>query len=352
MAQAEIFAALKEGTLYNVYLFYGTEVHVRRKAIETLLKRILPQGLEAFNLSQLNDPTADQIIDCCETLPMMSERRAVIVRECKLIAQKRKERGEEQEKEQIKEEQREGEMVSTYLSRIPQTTVLIFDAGDGVDGRKKLSQSLLKLPGVFAFNTLGDEELYKWINQTLKHMGKQMSRAVCEQFVFTTGRDLTALMGELQKLAAYSGDEAEITARDVDAITTRTMESNIFKMLDAMCTGRAKEAFGMLNMLLQAGENRIGIIAMITRQVRLMTFAAELRLAGRNLRQIAGELAIKSFAAERLLSQAERYSSQERLALLKACVQTDYDVKRGALREDAALERLMLRILTGEFKAV
>ena len=54
-----------------------------------------------------------------------------------------------------------------------------------------------KMPGAVSFDALDDVQLAKWINQTLKPLGKRMDRAACDMLAFTSGRDLTLLSGEL-----------------------------------------------------------------------------------------------------------------------------------------------------------
>ena len=51
------------------------------------------------------------------------------------------------------------------------------------------------------------------------------------------------------------------------------------------------------------------------------------------------------FALTRLSRQVGKRSYEALRGCVEACVQADYDIKRGALREDAALEQLMLRLL-------
>lgn len=334
MDQWAIFDELKRGELRRVYAFYGPEAYIRHSAIEALKRRALPPGLEALNLSVLTAPEAARVIEACETLPMMSDLRVVIVRDCALLAPGK-----------AKDEAQESEALCAYLPRVPQSAVLLFDAGASMDKRKKLPAALVKLPGAVSFEPLDDARLLRWMNQTLRPLGKRMDREAGELLAFTSGRDLTALAGELQKLAAYAGEREEIGADDVRACATRTAESTVFAMTDALCEGRARDAFALLNVLLQSGEQRIGILAMICRQVRQMLYVREMRAAGMAPPQIARALAVPPFALTRLTRQAARYEAAELRALLDACVRADYDVKRGAAREDEALERLMLRML-------
>ena len=198
MDQWAFFDELKSGTVRNVYCFYGPEAFIRRSALEAIRKKVLMPGLEGMNETVLSSPSAQQIIESCETLPMMSDYRLIIVRDCMLASSGK-----------AKDEAQESALLCEYLSRVPETTCLVFDLGDGVDKRKKLSQALMKLPGAVSFDALDDVQLGKWVNQQLRAFGKRMDKAAVETLAFTSGRDLTLLSGELQKLAAYAGERAE-----------------------------------------------------------------------------------------------------------------------------------------------
>lgn len=335
MDQWAFFDELKAGTVRNVYCFYGPEAYIRRSAVAKLREKVLMPGLEDMNETVLSAPTAQQVIESCETLPMMSDYRLVIVRDCAL-AQSGK----------AKDEAQESAALCEYLPRVPQTTCLLFDLGDGVDKRKKLAQALMKLPGAVSFDALDDAQLARWMGQTLRPLGKRMDRAACEALAFTSGRDLTMLSGELQKLAAYVGERTDITTQDIEQVATHTAECTVYAMVDAITEGRAQQAFELLGVLLQGGEQRIGILAMITRQYRQMMHLSAMLSERTPQAQQAKLLGVPSFALNRLSRQVGRRSYASLRACVEACVQADYDIKRGALREEAALEQLMLRLLS------
>ena len=335
MDQWAFFDELKAGTVRNVYCFYGPEAYIRRSAVAKLREKVLMPGLEDMNETVLSAPTAQQIIESCETLPMMSDYRLIIVRDCALT-----------QSGKAKDEAQESAALCEYLPRVPETTCLLFDLGDGVDKRKKLAQALMKLPGAVSFDALDDAQLARWMGQTLRPLGKRMDRAACEALAFTSGRDLTMLSGELQKLAAYVGERTDITTQDIEQVATHTAECTVFAMVDAITEGRAQQAFELLGVLLQGGEQRIGILAMITRQYRQMMHLSAMLSERTPQAQQAKLLGIPPFALNRLTRQVGRRSYASLRACVEACVQADYDIKRGALREEAALEQLMLRLLS------
>ena len=337
MDQWAFFDELKAGKVHNVYLFYGPEAYIRKSAIAALEKKLLMPGLESMNRTVMSAPSAQAVIENCETLPMMSDYRLIIVEDCALLTAGK-----------AKDETQDREMLTAYLTNVPPTTCLLFDVAGTIDKRKKLSKALLAMPGAVSFDALDDAQLHRWISQTLRPFGKKMDRTVSEQLAFTSGRDLTLLHGELSKLAAYAEDREVITAEDVEKIATHTAECTVFAMVDALSAGKVREAFELLSVLLSAGEQRIGILAMITRHYRQMMHLCAMQQDRLPQAQIAKALGIPPFALTRLGKQVGRRPYAALRAAMDACVQADYDIKRGAIREDAALERLMLTLALGK----
>ena len=337
MDQWAFFDALKAGDVKNVYLFHGPEAYIRRSALSALEKKILMPGLESMNRTVMSAPSAQAIIENCETLPMMSDYRLIIVRDCALLTAGK-----------AKDEAQDSDALSGYLSRVPETTCLVFDMDVQVDKRKKLAKALLALPGAVSFDALDDVQLHRWISQTLKPMGKKMDRVVSDQLAFTSGRDLTLLHGELLKLAAYVQERDTITAQDVEAIATHTAECTIFVMVDALSAGKVREAFELLSVLLSTGEQRIGILTVITRHYRQMMHLSAMLAKREPQGQIAKVLGVPPFALGRLQKQIGRRGYPQLSRCVEQCVQADYDIKRGAIREEAALDRLMLLLAQGE----
>ncbi len=333
MNQWAFFDELKAGTVRRVYLFYGPEAYIRKSARTSLEKKVLMPGLESMNCTVLSAPTAQAIIESCETLPLMSDYRLIVVQDCALL-----------ENGKAKDEAQESELLCDYLPRVPETTCLLFEAGGTIDKRKKLTKALLAQPGAVSFDALDDTQLARWIAQTLRPMGKRMDRAACDALAFTSGRDLTMLHGELEKLAAYAGERETITAQDVEQVATHTAESTVFAMVDALSAGKAEQAFALLGVLLSSGEQRIGILAMITRHYRQMMHLCAMQADRVPTAQAAKVLGVPPFAMTRLSKQVGRRPYEALKACVALCVQTDYDIKRGALREEAALDRLMLTL--------
>ncbi|MDR3051693.1 MAG: DNA polymerase III subunit delta [Oscillospiraceae bacterium] len=333
MNHTDFFAALKAGQVAGLYLFQGAEEHVKRSALERLRAQVLPNGLETLCESVLDNPTADDLIAAAETLPMMGGRRLVVVWDSALLMAGR-----------AKDEAADSARLVDYLPTLPSDTTVVFYCRGVVDGRKKLSSALGKLAVCVRFDPLDDQELGRWVRGTLKGYGKAITPAVVQKLAFTAGRDLSALAGELAKLADYLGPRTEVTGEDIDTVVTRSLECTVFQLVDALVEGRQTEAFELLAYMLDRGEMRLGILAMVLRQYRTLLMLKLMQAERVPQGQWAQRVGIPPFAVNRALRQAQAYTLAEVQAAVALCVDTDYAVKSGRLREEMALDRAMLML--------
>lgn len=325
------YQSLKENRIERLYVFSGQEEFIKTSALRDLRKKILPEGLEDMNETLLDNPGADALIAAAETLPMMGERRLVVVRECALLSSGK-----------ARDEAAESERLTAYIKNLPDTACVVFYCTANIDKRKKLAAALMKQACCVQFDPLDDVNLAKWMRGRLKTYGKTISPQNAQLLAFTSGRDLTQLSGELEKLASFSGDRPEITQADIESVATRTVECSIFELMDAMIAGRSAQSLTLLSHLLESGEQRIGILAMLLRQYRQLLYLKLMMQDNLPQSEQMKRLGVAPFVYKRLLAQGKAYSLGQLQEYVSLCVETDYAIKSGRIREDAALDRVML----------
>ena len=62
MNHTAFFEQVKKGNIQPVYLMEGTEEYIKQQALKNLCARLLPEGLEQMNLTDLTDPAPDALI--------------------------------------------------------------------------------------------------------------------------------------------------------------------------------------------------------------------------------------------------------------------------------------------------
>ncbi len=328
MDRKEFTQLIKSGKAQGAYLFEGVEENIKTATLNALRKAILPEGLEELNETLLDAPATDAIIAACETLPFMADKRLVIVKEHPSLT------GRSDADERL----------VAYIPQVPDSAVLVFLARGKADARKKLYTAIKKAGGIVTFAPLTDAELNAWIIKTFAALGKSVTPQTASLLSFTVGTDTALLRTEIEKLAALTGDEGAVTENDVHAIATRSMECTVFEMVDAVVAGQQGKAFGLLRDMLTTGSDRLGILAMLLRQFRLMQHIKIMQYEKVPAAEIKTRLGVAPFAAERCIRQAAGYSGGAVRQAVDICLQTEYKVKSGQMNQEGSLESAMLQI--------
>ncbi len=335
MNHTEFFDKLKAGYAARGYLFTGEENFVKREALRRLEQKLLPEGLEALNENILEGKTADDIIAACETLPMMAERRLVVVRDYAPLMSG-----------QSKGEKEESERLAEYLNRLPETCCLVMYMRGAADGRKALFKvfSAAKSAYVVEFAPLDDRELYTWLSSRFKRAGKSISRDVADQLKFRAGTDLTRLDGEADKLIAHAGERGEILPEDLDVVTP-TLECTIFQLIDDLVAHNGAGAYRRLAIMHDGGEDDVRVLAMITRQMRFMAHIKLMQAKRVRDDEIIKALGINPYGLRNTRRQLGAFTEERLERAYRDCVDAEYAIKSGAMSDEEALGRLMLNWL-------
>lgn len=329
----DFYKSVKDGDYQSVYFFTGPEELNKKEALAKLRQSLLPAGLEQLNDVTLEGCGVQEIIDSAETLPVMCERRVVVVRDWPpLISGKSK-----------NEEENTTRMLE-WLKDVPDSCVLVFYMSVEPDSRKKLPKYLKGLPGYVEFEYLSGALLMKWCNQQLKPLGKTISSDAMNELSLMAGQDLSRLSGELKKLASYIGEASEIRPQDVRAIVAPSPEYSVFMILDHLLEGRAAEATEVVNSVLQTEPSVIRLISLMTNQLRIDAHVKYALETNANLQETLTALNINAYRAKHIRRQVERIPADALRQRYQWCTEADYDIKSGRVRDRAALNALMLKL--------
>lgn len=328
----DFYKSVKAGQYLNLYLFCGPEEWNKREALAALRKAVLPAGLEQLNDATLDGATAQTIIDSAETLPVMCERRIVVVRDWVPLTGGKS-----------KNEEAESERMLAWIKDMPDSCIVIFYMTAEIDGRKKLCKALKACEGYIEFNYLSGAVLQKWCGQQLKSFGKKIAQDAVNEMTLMAGQELTRLAGELQKLAAYTGEANEITAADVRAVVAPSPEYSVFLILDRLMEGKLAEAVEITNSVLQ-NQPSVRLIAMFSNQLRIDAHMKLTIECGGSMAETLKMLNVSDYRSKYILRQIRDIPAETFKNCYRMCVDADYDIKSGNIRDRAALDSLMLKI--------
>ena len=329
----DFYKSVKEGRFQSVYLFTGPEELNKKEALATLRRTILPTGLEQLNDATLENCSAQAIIDSAETMPVMCERRIVVVRDWGPLTSGK-----------VKNEENDVTRMLEWLKDIPDSCILVFYMTVELDGRKKLSIALKKREGYVEFNHLSGAVLAKWCNQQLKPLGKKFHPDALNEMTMMVGQDLTRISGEIKKLAAYTEEAVEITVADVQAVVSPSPEYSVFMILDHLLEGKLAEATQVVNSVLQTEPSVVRLISMFANQLRIDAHMKHTIEAGGNIAEVLKALNVSEYRARHIQRQIRSISAKDLEARYHHCVDADFDIKSGRVKDRAALDALMIKI--------
>lgn len=326
------FETLKQNDIKPMYVFEGEEEYIKAQALKTLCDKLLPEGLEQMNQTELQNPAADELIAAAETLPMLADKRLVLVRDYAPLASG-KSAGDD-----------EAERMIRYLPTMSPSTCLVFLMRGKADGRKKLYTYCKKEQTIVDFSPMTEQQATGWIIRTLKTLGKRMSQQTAERFLFTVGNDAALLKQEMEKLADFMGDREDVLEEDIQTISIQSLECTVFEMVDAQVAGKYGEALVLMQRVLSSGQDRMLILAMLLRQYRMLFQIKCLMEERVRQAEYPSLLKIPPFAARRMQTQAARYTKEQLKAVYDYLLDFEYRLKSGKLPQDGSAEAALMQM--------
>ena len=91
MINYEVYESeVEKGKINNGYIFCGLDEELIKDAIELIVKRTIQDDFKDLNLIRIDgmNTTFDEIMNACETLPFMSEKKVVIIYRANFLQEK------------------------------------------------------------------------------------------------------------------------------------------------------------------------------------------------------------------------------------------------------------------------
>ncbi|MDR3072255.1 MAG: DNA polymerase III subunit delta [Clostridiales Family XIII bacterium] len=317
----------------SVVLLHGeeplmTDIYANRMAESCLFVGAETMDAVVFDADEMQ---AYDVIAASDTLPMLSSKRVIRVRNLK---------GGERSTLGGAEMKR----LEKYLTDVPQSTLLIFMASDKIPKNATLCKTIEKVGRVYEFGRLDKADLRAFVRSRFKSLGKTAEQDVIDAILAATGylqrdanQDLYSVEGDVIRIAAYSA-APEIQISDVSACMGVSIDTDVFRMLDAVSVGDKGLAAELLFHLTERGENTFRLLSLLISQFELMLNYKDLHERGSSFPDILKALDIKSeFRLKKAASYADRYSLEEIMTFLERLYRVEPDIRSGLYNERLAL---------------
>lgn len=305
-----------------MYLLYGTNDYLIKKYINKLLKENDLEDIDIVNYNLDND-TLDTIINDADTISLFSSKKAIIVDNATIF----------------KSNSMDLTLLEKYVTNPNLDTLLIFIVHDEkIDERKKITKLFRTKCNVVELN---DTNIFPIVKDMFN--GYSIDSNTINYFIERVGSDLMMLENEVDKIKTYK-DDKNISKDDIDLLTIKTVEVDLFKLIDAIITKDKDTAMRIYNQMLLMKEEPIAIIITLANQIRIMYQTKELYNLGYLESDMASILNIHPFRVKKAREKARSYSSELLLTHLEKLSDLDLNIKKGLIDKDIALEMFILQI--------
>ena len=321
-----------------IYYLYGEERRLMMDAIQTIKKRVLPEGMEDFNYEQYagNVISPQDLTAAAMSLPFMSDYRMIVVEQPIPFLSIAK---------SDKNGQKALESLMEYVAQPNPQCVLVL-CGEKELGKNPLAECLKEHAEVIECSPLSGRALQNWVKEYVEEQGLQIDGRALDLLTSNQGFSLEMFQTELDKLIAYAYGQEKITVDMVQLMTTKTVESSVFDLTDALAARNGAKALDTLHRLVHDDKIHVGIIAstLLTHFERLL-IAKDLSSKGYDVAAIQSKAGIKSpYAVKKSLGQCKAFTEEYLEKAIEGLLQVVLDATSGIQTHEQALERWMIML--------
>ncbi len=327
---ADLIRSLKQGNIFSLYLFYGEEEFLIQEALDLIIKKVVEPGARDFNFNSFycRDTPVSEIVDLCQTLPFMSEKRLVIARDFDAL------------------KAADLEELAPYLGDPSPSTCLVMISTQGKYDKKSVTSAVEAKGAVTRFYPLLDHEIVAWIEGWVKARGLSIQRDAAHYLWQIIGNDLQKIANELEKAVISVKEKKTITYAEVKSVAGDFREYTSFDLAAALGSKDRERAFLILSRLLQEGEAPVGLLGSIAWNFRRLLQAKDMEAAGGRPDEIMKKLRppVIFHQVAQFKSQMKSYNIEELRDAFSVMLSADKALKSSGLSGRLVLERMILEL--------
>ena len=331
---------IKANKIDGSYIFCGQDEELIKDAINGLIKPYVNDEFSDLNYIKIdgNTVTSESIINACETMPFMGEKKVIQVFRANFLKDKSDSNNEKVYKD-IKE----------YLKDIPPYSMLImyyvFDDKRDTPKKNKKLMALDKITTIVHCDKLKKDRFIKKVAEIFEEKKKNIGAIELRYFCEKVPNNFDIIRNEVEKLISYTLDR-DIKRADIDKLIPNKSEDDIFDLVDLISQRKIDKAIDVMDEILFKADQHMLIIISIENQFKKL-YRIKVNLQnGKNINDIVSELKVPSFVGEKLINLSNKFSLKQLSELIKLCVETEVKLKSSTLDKRRELELLLIKTVT------
>lgn len=310
-----IIKEIEGGPVGSGYYLFGEEAYLKQSLMAAIRRAIVALDFAEFNFDELwggDIGNGQDLFDAILALPMMADKRLVILREA--------------------EKCRKGVYKGFEEFKVPNECFLVIEA---TPSRKNVSYHKLfseKLTPI-ACEISNDREMVSWVMRLAMEKDIRIGRSEASHLVKRVGVNLQTLDSELDKFGLMVQDEP-LTVEQIDRMTAHSRSANIFGFSDGFASRDFSQCLAAAERLFEFGESGTMMIAFLKNE---MLTLLRLKSDPDGMKKVR----IPGWKRKRYANWVRQWRKSDLQKLIQGASEADIGIKTGIVTERQAVTEII-----------
>lgn len=293
----ELLQLIERGEIPSAVRIGGDDEYWRKKAKDALIALCDPFDLTVYETVDLSE-----VVFALGSIPMLGERRVVVVRGL------------------TKSDKKTLELFKSYIKEPNPTSVLVLDCKCDFD----------YIPEVVCDRVYGTQ-LTDEIGRVFSSMGKTAERGAIDLLVEYCESDMTRIYSEICKLTAYS--LGTVVKADIEECVEPSVTYKAYNFVNYIVNGDYVSCY---DFVAKSKDKLTSFLGMLIRTYRLAFYSKS-----HNYNELAKLFDVPVFTAKNAKKIADRYMAVQLYKIVSFLYDLEYKLKTGAINEETALPLML-----------
>lgn len=310
----------------NTYLIYGNDYGLIKREIDKLTN-----GVTDIVKYDLSTDKIDELLDDASCMSLFGDKKVLVGENALFLTTT------------TTNVNHNLDYLTNYLNDDNHENIVILSVlTDKLDERKKIVKLLKEKSKVIYKELIDNKDLPRFVINEFNNEGYKIDYKAANYFVNYVGKNVDILLSEINKMIIFKDNDKNITINDIDEISSKAINDNVFDLSDAIMKKDFKRMYDCYNDLIILKEEPIKIIAMLGNQFNLVYQCKLLSSKGLSEKEIATSLSVHPYRVK--LAIETDYMINELKDILIKLHNLDFEIKSGKVDKNVGFDNFLLHL--------
>lgn len=315
------------------YYLWGEESYRIDREIKAVVDRMRDTYGEEPELLLVDDELSpQQLLETLEYSPLFAMQRVVVLKRPAFLDKAGRKAARARDYEKV---------LDSYFRQAQEGQVLIITSHEKA-GTNPIVKMLEKQARVIACPRWAAQDIRTWVEAELAARGRQANPQLMDRLA-QSGQDQYYLVNLIDKLCLMVPQGIIPVSALEDQIEVRS-EIKIFSLIDGITARQSARALNAYHRLRQQGEDPIGILAMINRQMQTLVAVKNYHDKGFSKASIVEVTGQKEYTVRKMTEVSRNFSWNGLERIFSLLLDTDVGLKSSSTDSDMLMEMLLVDI--------